>query len=88
MMFWSVGFFNSIELITDRKKQIEIIDDLKHFHKNLFELFMSIIIYNQLFEENYSYNLEQILRVLNFRQKTKFILAYITVKFSLKNYKI
>lgn len=87
MMFWSVGFLNSIELITDRKKQIEIIDDLKHFHENLFEFFMSVIIYNQLFEESYSYNIEQILKVLNFRQKIKFVLAYITVKISLKNYK-
>lgn len=86
-MFWSVGFFNSIELITDRKNQISIIDNLKHFHKNLFELFMSIIIYNNLYENGYSYNLSQIYRILSFSQKIRFILAFIAVKLSFKNYK-
>jgi len=87
MIFWSVGFFNSIELIKDRKKQIEIIDGLRHFHKSLFELFKTIIIYNQELRDDYFYNLQQIFRVLSFKQKLKFILAYIFVKISRKNYK-
>ncbi len=87
MIFWSVGFFNSVELIKDRKKQIEIINGLKHFHKSLFDLFKTIIIYNQELKEDYFYNLQQIFRVLSFKQKLKFILAYILVKTSRKNYK-
>ena len=87
MSFWSVGFFNSVELIKDRKKQIEIIDGLKHFHKSLFALFKTIIIYNQTLRDNYFYNLQQIFRVLSFKQKLKFILAYILVKTSRKDYK-
>lgn len=87
MIFWSVGFFISVELIKDRKKQIEIIDGLRHFHKSLFDLFKTIIIYNQELKDDYFYNLQQIFRVLSFKQKLKFILAYILVKTSRKNYK-
>jgi len=87
MMFWSVGFFNSIELVNDRKKQIEIIDGLRHFHNSLFDLFKTIIIYNQVLRDDYSYNLEQIFRILSFKQRLKFIFAYILVKISCKNYK-
>ncbi len=87
MSFWSVGFFNSVELIKDRKKQIEIIDGLRHFHKSLFDLFKTIVIYNQDLRDGYFYNLQQIFRILSFKQKLKFILAYILVKTSRKNYK-
>ncbi|MBR1908005.1 glycosyltransferase family 2 protein [bacterium] len=87
MLFWSVGFFNSVELIKERKKQIEIIDGLRHFHKSLFDLFKTIVIYNQYLRDNYFYNLKQIFRILSFKQKVKFIFAYILVKLSRKNYK-
>lgn len=83
---WTVGYLNSIELIKDKKKRTEIIDGLRHCHKTLFHLFRSTVIMNKIQKEDYFYNYQQILRILNFRQKIKFILAYLTIHFSIKNY--
>lgn len=86
-IFWSVGYFNSLELIQDRKKRTEIINGLRHYHKTLFDLFRTIVILNQLQNNGYKYNLQQIFRFLNWYQKIKFILAFLSVKLSWKNYK-
>jgi len=86
-MFWSVGYFNSLALINSKEKQHKIIDGLRHYHKNLFELFKSIMIYNKMFADNDYNNLQSIFKFLNFKQRLKFILAYILVLTSGKNYK-
>jgi hypothetical protein len=87
LMFWSVGFFNSIELIANRKMQIEIIDNLKHFHPTLFSLFRSIVIYNKVLKNNYLFNLLQISKILNLRQFLLFLTAFVSVIFSIRDYK-
>ena len=86
-ILWSVGYITSIELIKDRKKQIEIINGLRHFHKSLYDLFKTIVILNNVHRNGYFYNYQQIFRFLNFEQKIKFILAFLRINLSLKNYK-
>ena len=86
-IFWSVGYFCSTILIKDKKVRTKIIDDTRHFHKSLFELFKSAIIRNKIYYNNYSYNLKRIFEMLNFKQKLKFIAAYLYVNLSFKNYK-
>ena len=86
-IYWQVGYFNSLELIKDKNKRYEIINGTTQAHKSVFELFKATIIQNKIYYNNYSYNLKQIFRMLNFQQKFKFILAYLIVNLSLKNYK-
>ena len=85
-IFWSVGYFSSIELIKDRKTQTEIIENTRHFHKNLFGLFKSAMVRNKVFYNNYWLNFHRIFRVLSFKQKLLLILAYLNVNLSFKNY--
>jgi len=85
-VFWSVGFFNCLELISDKKKRIEIIDGLRHYRKTLFDLFKSVMIKNKVFYNNYFYNLKQIYRFLSFSQKIKFIFAFLIINLSPKDY--
>ena len=85
-IFWSVGFFTSTELIKNENTRYEIIDGLRHYHKSLFDFFRSIIILNKIQKNDYFYNYQQIFRVLNFNQKIKFILAYLSIQFSVKDY--
>lgn len=85
-IFWSVGYLTSTELIKDKKIRTQVIDELRHHHKSLFELFRSMVILNKIQKKDYFYNYQQILRTLNFKQKIKFILAYLTIQFSIKNY--
>lgn len=86
-MFWSVAFFNSIKLITDRKKQLEIVENLLHFHKNQSEFFKSIIVYNRIYKKNNFENLKQIFDVLGIKQKFKFLFIYLQEMLSFKDYK-
>ena len=85
-IFWSVGYFSSLEYIKDKKIRYEIIDDTRHYHTSLFNLFRSAVIRNQLHYNNDRSNFERIFRALNFKQKIKFLLAYLSVKLSFKNY--
>ena len=85
-IFWSVGYFTSVELISSRKTQIEIINGLRHYHKSLFDLFKTIVILNKIQKNNYFYNYQQIYRVLNLSQRLKFIMAFLLITFSTKNY--
>ncbi len=85
-IFWSPAFFQSLELIKNKKIREEIIDNLRHYHKSLFELFQSVVIKNELYYNSYFYNYFNIFKMLNFRQKLKFIFAYLSVKFSNKDY--
>jgi glycosyltransferase involved in cell wall biosynthesis len=86
-IFWSVGYFSTVSLITDKKKRSEIIDGARHYHKSLFDLFKTAMVKNKVLYKNYPNNFMQIFRVLNFRQKFKFILAFLIINFSFKNYK-
>lgn len=86
-ILWLTGFINSTELITDKKIRTQIIERCRHYHKSLFELFKTFIIQNKYDKKNYKYNLTQVFRFLNFSQKLRFILAYLRVNFSSKNYK-
>ncbi len=85
-LFWSVGFFNTLKYIKNRKTQIEIIEGLRHHHKTLFDLFKSIMVKNKIFHKNYFDNLKQIYKILSFKQKIKFIFAFLIINFSFKNY--
>lgn len=85
-IFWSVGYFNSLRLINDEKKRTEIIDGLRHFHKSLFDLFKTVMVKNKVLFKNYPSNLLQIFRMLNFRQKLKFIFAFLIINLSFKDY--
>ena len=86
-MFWSVAFFNSIKLITNRKKQLEIVENLLHFHKNQSEFFKSVIVYNRIYKKNNFENLKQIFDVLGIKQKFKFLFIYLQEMLSFKDYK-
>lgn len=85
-IFWSVGYFSSLEYIKDKKIRTEIIDGTRHYHNSLFDLFRAGIIINKLYYNNYYPNLLKIFSTLNLRQKLMYILAFISVKFSLKDY--
>ena len=86
-IFWSVGYFSSLEYIRNKKIRYEIVDGTRHYHTSLFNLFRSAVIKNKFCYNNDYTNLEHILRVLNFKQRIKFIIAYLSVNFSFKNYK-
>ncbi len=85
-IFWSPAYFQSIELVKDKKTREEIIDNLRHYHKSLFDLFKSVVIKNELHFNKCFNNYFQIFRMLNFSQKLKFIFAYLSVKLSSKDY--
>lgn len=85
-IFWSVGYFNSLELINDKNQRSKIIDGLRHYHKSLFDLFKTVMVKNKIHYNNYPNNLKQIFRMLNLRQKIKFITAFFLINLSLKNY--
>lgn len=86
-ILWSVGYITSVELINNRKKQIEIIEGLRHYHRTLFDLFKSIVVINNIQKNGYFYNYQQIFRLLTFKQKLKFIWAFLVINLSYKNYK-
>ncbi len=86
-IFWSVGYFSTVELVKDRTKRREIIDGARHYHKSLSDLFKTVMVKNKINYNNYRYNFSQIFRVLNLSQKLKFIFAFLSVNLSLKNYK-
>ena len=86
-IFWSVGFFNSVELINDKKQREFVINGVRHYHKSLYELFKTAMIKNKIHYNNYFYNFFQIYRVLNFIQRIKLVFAYFIVNLSFKNYK-
>ena len=86
-ILWLVGYVNSVELIQDKFKRKEIIENCRHYHKSLFELFKTFMIQNKYDRNNYDYNFSQIFRLLNFSQRIRFIWAYLTVNLSFKNYK-
>ncbi len=83
---WAVGYFSALEFITDKKMQAQIIDGTRHYHKSLFDLFKTFMVKNKILHNNYFYNFNRIFRILNFLQKIKFILAFLTVNLSFKNY--
>ena len=85
-IFWSVGYFNSLRLINNKKNRTEIIDGLRHFHKSLFDLFKTVMVKNKILFNNYLPNLSQIFNMLNFRQKLKFIFAFLIINLSFKDY--
>lgn len=86
-IFWSVGYFSTTELITDKKIRTKIINNTRHFHKTLFDLFKSAMIKNKVFYNNYSYNFYRIFRMLNFKQKIQLIFAFLVINLSFKNYR-
>lgn len=86
-IFWSVGYFGTVPLVKDRKKQIEIIEGIRHEHKTLFDLFKTIMVQNKLYYDNYKGNLCTIFKVLNFKQKIKFIWAFLVINLSFKDYR-
>jgi len=85
-IFWSVGYFSSLEYIKDKKIRNEIINGTRHYHKTLFDLFRTIVIKNTLYFNNYFPNLTKIFSSLNFINKIKFIFAYLSIKLSFKDY--
>ncbi|MDD3237809.1 MAG: glycosyltransferase family 2 protein [Candidatus Gastranaerophilales bacterium] len=80
-MFWTVGYLSSIQLIRDRKKQIEIINGLRHGHKSLYDLFKTKILLNKKYYQNSPVNIYKILRNLSLSQKIRFYLALLSVNF-------
>ena len=76
-----------MELIKDKKNRAEIIDGTRHEHKSLYELFKTVMVQNKLYYNNYKENLCRIFKMLNIKQKFKFILAFLEVNLSLKDYK-
>lgn len=85
-IFWSVGYFNTLELIKNKNLRYEIIENTRHFHKSLFELFKTIMIKNKVFYKNYFNNLVRIYKMLNLSQKIRFIFAYLVINLSFKDY--
>ena len=85
-IFWSVGYFNTLELIKNKNLRYEIIENTRHFHKSLFELFKTIMIKNKVFYKNYFNNLSRIYKMLNLSQKIRFVFAYLVINLSFKDY--
>lgn len=85
-VFWHAGFISSLELINDKQKRCEIIDGTTQEHKSVFGLFKSAVVLNKVYYNNFFFNFVQIFRILNFKQKLLFILAYLTVNLSFKDY--
>lgn len=79
-IFWAVGYLNSVELITDRKKQIEIIDGLRHGYSSLFHFFTAKIQLNRLIYNSSFLNLYSMFKILSAKQRLKFIIALIYVQ--------
>lgn len=85
-IFWSVGYFNSLKLIKDKKQRAQIADGVRHYHKSLFDLFKTVMVKNKVLFNNYFPNLKQIYSALNFEQKLKFIIAFLIINLSFKDY--
>ncbi|MDD3236679.1 MAG: glycosyltransferase family 2 protein [Candidatus Gastranaerophilales bacterium] len=75
-LYWTPAYFSAISLIKNRKKQIEIIDGLRHGANSLFDFFKAKIYVNKIFYNNYFNNYYKIFRMLSFKQKIIFIYAY------------
>lgn len=86
-ILWSVGYFASTELIKDKKLRSQIIEGTRHFHKSLYDLFKTFMVKNKVLHKNYFYNFHRIFRMLNFTQKIKFILAFLEINLSFKDYR-
>ena len=76
-IYWSVGYLSSIELIKNRKKQIEIIDGLRHGFPSLYSFFKTKILLNLLYYGKSSFNMYILKRNLSLSQKIKFYVATI-----------
>lgn len=85
-IFWSVGYFNSLELIKNKKIRTQIIEEVRHYHKSLFDLFKTVMVKNKILFNNYTPNLTQIYKTLNLSQKIKFITAFLLINLSFKDY--
>lgn len=79
--FWSIGYYCSLELITDIKKRIEIIDNPVYPFNTLFQNFCNNIFLNKGVYDNYFYNYYKITRMLNLKQKLIFLAAFIKISF-------
>lgn len=86
-IFVPVAYFSALELVTNKKLRAEIIENTRHFHKSLYDLFKTIMIINKVFYNNYFNNLYKIFRMLNFSQRLRFIFAYLVINLSFKNYR-
>ena len=86
LIFWSVGYFNSLELIKDKQERYAIIDGLRHYHKSLFDLFKTVVVKNKVLYNNYKPNLLKIYNKFNWKQKFKFLFAFCLINLSFKNY--
>ncbi len=76
-MMWINGYMNSLELINDRKTQLFIIENLRHNCKSLFELFCIKISMNIIYHDNFFDNYYSMFKLLSFKQKILFVIAYI-----------
>ena len=85
-ILWSVGYFSTLELISDKKMRAQIIDGTRHYHKSLFDLFKTFMVKNRILHKNYFYNFLRIFRMLNLVQKIKFVAAFLLVNLSFKDY--
>lgn len=79
--FWTVGYYCSVELIKDRKKQIEIIDNPVYPYKSLYQNFLLKIFLNKSLYGDYFYNYYKMFRILSFKQKCVFAAAFIKSSF-------
>ncbi len=76
-MFFTVGYINSTELIFDKRKRTEIIENLRQNQSTLFGLFMSMIKENHFLRENSKWNLFSVFRLFSFSQKIFFAYAFL-----------
>lgn len=79
-MFWFLGYINSVQMIKDQKQKDFVIDNLRHTHKSLFDLFKSNIYLNKICYKNSFRNLVNIVLGLNTRQKLLFLKALLQVE--------
>jgi len=75
-MFWEIGYYNSLDLIADKKKRLEVLS-YPVFFSNLTNNMIYTIIINKKFFNNYFFNYYRFLRHLTFKQIIRFILIYI-----------
>lgn len=77
--FWSVGYYCSLELITDKKKRLEIMDHPVYPFHSLYQNLCNEIFLNKAVYNDYFYNYFKIFRQLPIKQKLMFIAAYIQI---------
>jgi glycosyltransferase involved in cell wall biosynthesis len=77
-MYWPFGFVNSIQVFKNKKLRAGLIDNIDLENRKGFSAYIKVIDTNKHFCDSFCKNLYDFFVALNFRQKTVFLLAYLS----------